>query len=306
MRIAFMGYGQLGANVLRGVAPHHEVLLALTHRAHFSGIDEPDVEQAAAELGVPVAFSSGAREPELHERLRQLRPEVVASTNWRTKVPPEVLRIPARGVLNVHDALLPAYAGFGAVNWVIRNAEDRTGLTVHFMEEELDTGPVVTRAVVKIGPHDTAGLVLGRLLDEYVPITLEAMRLVELGHTGERQPAEGASFYHRIGVEDTRIDWRDSATTIYNLIRGQSDPFVNAWTTHDGQRLWVKTATRPTRSHGGTPGRIVRGHNGGVVIACGTPSDADDRGIVLLEVAVENGPPLPASDHFLRYGGYLR
>ncbi|MGH3921699.1 MAG: formyltransferase family protein, partial [Pseudonocardiaceae bacterium] len=57
--------------------------------------------------------------------------------------------VPALGALNVHDALLPRYAGFGAVNWAIRNGETETGLTVHFMDAELDTGPVVTQQVVK-------------------------------------------------------------------------------------------------------------------------------------------------------------
>jgi len=305
MRILFLGYGKLGANVLRGIAAHHEILLVLTHPADFSGLGEPDVQEAAAELGLPVAFSASAAEPELHERLRQLGAQAAVSANWRTRVPPEVLEIPPHGILNVHDALLPAYAGFGAVNWVIRNGEDRTGLTVHLMAAELDTGPIVTQSIVKIGPHDSAGLILDRLLEEYVPITLEALRLIGNGHRAEPQPVDGASFYHRIGVEDTRIDWHESATTVYNLIRGQSDPFLNAWTTHEGRRLWVKTAARPARSHGGTPGRIVRADDGGVVIACGRPADGLDRGIVLLDVAVDDGPVQRASDYFDRYGGYL-
>ncbi|MEU1811579.1 methionyl-tRNA formyltransferase [Micromonospora sp. WMMD1076] len=305
MRIVFFGYGELGATVLRGIAPHHEVLLVLTHRAEFSGLGEPDVELAAADLGLPVRYSATAREPDLHEQLRDLAPELIVSTNWRTRVPTEVLRIPERGAVNTHDALLPAYAGFGAVNWAIRNGEEETGLTVHYMAEELDTGPIITQARVKIGPHDTAGQILERLLAEYVPVTLEALERVAEGHRGEPQPPEGASFYHRIGVEDTRIDWRDSATTICDLVRGQSDPFVNAWTTHRGFRLWVKAATRPTRAHGGTPGRIVKAGYGGVVVASGGPGDGDDRGVVLLQVSTETGPPVRAIDYFTTFGEYL-
>lgn len=300
-----MGYGELGATVLRGIAPHHEILHVLTHRAEFSGLGEPDVEQLAAELGLDVSYSSNAREPELHEKLRALAPQVIVSTNWRTKVPEEMLAIPELGAINVHDALLPSYSGFGAVNWVIRNGEDATGVTVHFMDAELDTGPVITRAVVKIGPHDTAGYLLGKVVAEYVPATVRALELVEQGHRGEPQDGQGASFYHRIGVEDTRIDWRESTTAIYNLIRGQSDPFVNAWTEHDGQRLWVKAATLPSRAYGGTPGRIVKSGDGGVVIATGVPEHGDDRGIVLLQVAVDDGPPVRAVDYFVKYGGYL-
>lgn len=305
MRIVFMGYGELGANVIRGIASHHEVLLVLTHRTGFSGLVEPDVEQAAAELGIPVEFSTTACEPDLGKRIHGLRPEVIVSTNWRTKIPADVLRIPLLGAINVHDALLPKYAGFGAVNWAIRNGEDVTGLTVHYMDEELDTGPIILRAVVKIGPHDTAGYVLNRLLAEYVPVTLQALELVEQGYRGELQTTEEASFYHRISIDDTRIDWRDSTTTIYNLIRGQSAPFINAWTTHDQLRLWIKAAAVPSRSYGGTPGRIVKHDGDGVAITCGRPSDRENQGIVLLQVATETGPPVRAVDYFLRLGGYL-
>lgn len=306
MRVVFMGYGELGATVLRGITPHHEVLRVLTHRAEFSRLGEPHVELLSAELGLDVAYSGHAREPELHEQLRTLRPQVIVSTNWRTKVPAQVLAIPTLGVINVHDSLLPAYSGFGAVNWAIRNGEDATGVTVHFMDEELDTGPVITRALVKIGSHDTAGQVLDKVVAEYVPTTLRALQLVEQGHRGAPQDGHGASFYHRIGAEDTRIDWQESTTAIYNLIRGQSDPFVNAWTTHDGQRLWVTAATPPGRCYGGTPGRIVKTGDDGVVIVTGRPEHRDDRGIVLLQVATDEGPPVRAIDYFVKLAGYLR
>ncbi|GAB3157526.1 methionyl-tRNA formyltransferase [Micromonospora sonneratiae] len=301
-----MGYGDLGATVLRGIQPHHEVLRVLTHRTEFSGLGEPHVEQLAAELGLAVSYSAHAGEPELHQQIRDLEPELIVSTNWRTRVPAELLAIPRLGAINVHDALLPAYSGFGAVNWAIRNGEDATGVTVHFMDEELDTGPILTRAVVKIGPHDTAGYVLSKVVAEYVPSTLRALQLVEQGHRGEPQDSQGASFYHRIGVDDTRIDWNDSTTTIYNLVRGQSDPFVNAWTMHDGQRLWVKAAAPPSRCYGGTGGRIVKAGDGGVVIATGRPEHGDNRGIVLLQVALDGGPPVRAVDYFVKFGGYLR
>lgn len=306
MKIVFFGYGQLGANVLRGVAARREIVLVVTHPLDFTGIAEPDVAEAATELGLPIALSTVAAEPELHERLRSLRPDVMVATNWRTRVPVEVLDLPRLGCVNVHDALLPAYAGLGAVNWAIRNGEYTTGLTAHLMAAEFDTGPVLARTVVKIGPTDTAKIVLDQLLEQYVPVTLEALARLGRGHRGEPQRPLGASFYHRIGEQDTRIDWRESATTVHNLIRGQSDPFLNAWTTHDGQRLWVKAADRPSRTYGGTPGRVVRVEHSGVAVACGRPVDGEDRGILLLQVATDSGPPVRAVDYFCRAGGYLR
>jgi methionyl-tRNA formyltransferase len=304
MRIVFMGYGELGANVLRGLAPHHEVMLVLTHEAHFTGLGEADVDDAAADLGLPVLHSPRAAEPGVHARVRAAGPDVIVSTNWRTTVPPEVLCIPRLGALNVHDALLPRYAGFGAVNWAIRNGEHETGLTVHFMDEKLDTGPVVTRSTVAIGPDDTAGQVLARLKASYVPTLLGALDQVSGGSRGEPQGPDG-SFYHRIRLTDTRIDWRDGTQRLHDLVRGQSDPFVNAWTTHDGLRLFIKAAAPPERAWCGTPGRIIAHAEGGVAVACGRTPDEDSRGLILLQVQTEGGPAVRAVDYFVRGSGYL-
>jgi methionyl-tRNA formyltransferase len=305
VKLVFMGYGFLGANVLRGLSLGHEVAVVVTHRTEFAGLGEADVQRAAEELKIPVVFSDAAAEPHLHEKLRAIAPDAIVSTNWRTTVPREVLRIPPLGAVNVHDALLPQYAGFGAVNWAIRNGETSTGLTAHLMDEQLDTGRVIAQSVVSIDPHDDARRVLQALLAQYVPVTLRALQLLESGSRGEPQTGE-ASFYHRIGIEDTRIEWGCGTTELYNLVRAQSDPFVNAWTEHLGQRLYVKAAAVPERAYRGTPGRIFSAAEGGVAVACGGPRHPDGRGLILLHVQTEEGPPVRAIDYLPKFRGYLR
>jgi methionyl-tRNA formyltransferase len=305
VKLVFMGYGFLGANVLRGLALRHRVGLVVTHATEFAGLGEADVQHAADELRIPVAFSHAAAEPQLHERLRVIAPDAIVSTNWRTRIPGEVLRIPPLGAVNIHDALLPQYGGFGAVNWAIRNGETSTGLTVHVMDEQLDTGPVIARSVVSIGPDDDARSVLQALLAEYVPVTLNALELLEAGCRGDPQTGE-ATFYHRIGLEDTRIEWGCGTTALYNLVRGQSDPFLNAWTEHLGQRLYVKSAAVPERAYRGTPGRIFCAAEGGVAVACGGPQNPDGRGLIVLQVQTDEGPPVRAVDCLQDFRGYLR
>ena len=219
-------------------------------------------------------------------------------------MPVEVLELPRHGAVNVHDALLPRYAGFGAVNWAIRNGESVTGLTAHYMDAEFDTGPIITQRRVEIGPHDTAGRLLEKLVAEYQPVTLEALACVEAGHRGTPQ-GDGGTFYHRIGIEDTMIDWQRGTPELYDLVRGQSDPFINAWTRHDGQRLFVKTAALPSRAYRGTPGHVVKRADDGVAVVCGGPDVENGRGLILLDVQTEDGPPMRAVEYFRRFGDTL-
>ena len=305
MRVVFFGFGELGAVVLSALAEHHDVRLVVTHQPEFTGLGEPDVLRLAERLGLAVCISSHAAELEVAAALRAAAPEVLVSTNWRTKLPAELLPIAPLGALNVHDALLPRYSGFGAVNWAIRNGEKETGVTVHIMEPELDSGPIIAQTVVEIGTADTATDVYEAVTAQYVPTTLLALERRAAGDAGVPQDRGQRTFYHRIRTPDVRIDWSMSTTALYDLIRAQSDPYVNAWTMYDGRVVHVKTASIPADAVCGTPGRSVRVAEQGVAVACGQLGRPDSRGIVLRTVAPDGGEPIPATTFFGRMGGYL-
>ncbi|MBH1937093.1 methionyl-tRNA formyltransferase [Streptomyces sp. AV19] len=306
MRTVFLGYGEIGATVLGPLTEHHEVVAVLTHRPSYAGLGEDHVVKLAEKLGLPVHFARHADEPQVLPVLRQAAPEVLVSTNWRTRISETVLRIPSRCPVNVHDALLPGYAGFGAVNWTIRNGETRTGLTAHVMDPELDTGPVLHSVVVPIGDDETAGSVYAAMLRAYPGAVLTALDRVAHGEQPVPQPTTGSSFYHRITEADTRIDWSLSTTRLFNLIRAQSDPFLNAWcTAADGRKLYVKRAKRPVRAYRGTPGRVVRHAEGGVAVSCGPSWAPGSDGIILLEAQWEGDRPGPAEKVLPRLGVQL-
>ncbi|KOV80768.1 methionyl-tRNA formyltransferase [Nocardia sp. NRRL S-836] len=299
MRIVFFGYGELGAVVLSALVEHHDVVQVLTHRTEFTGLGEPHVAELVERHGLSCVISANGREPELPGQLRELAADAIVSTNWRTRLPGELLTTSRLGALNVHDALLPKFSGFGAINWAVREHESETGVTVHLMEPELDTGPVVVQRVVPIGDHDTATEIYEQVTAQYVPATLEALDRLAAGERGTPQDAAKRTFWHRITEDDTRIDWTKSTRSIYDLVRGQSDPYVNAWTTLDGQRIAVKKAALPSMGFCGTPGKVVRQADGGVAVVTGT------EGIILLEVQVDGEEARPAAEVFKKMGGRL-
>ncbi|WP_158841570.1 methionyl-tRNA formyltransferase [Saccharothrix deserti] len=302
MKLVFFGYGELGAVGVDSLVEPHVVALVLTHRTEFTGLGEPHVAELVEKHGLPVHISSNAREPEIRQLLRDADADAIVSTNWRTRLPGDLLGMAKLGALNVHDALLPSYSGFGAVNWAIRNGETEAGVTVHLMEEELDTGPAVVQHRVPIGPHDTALQVYEAVTAQYVPATLAALEKLAAGDRGTPQDPTRRTFYHRIGEDDTMIDWSQSTARIYNLIRGQSDPYINAWTTFDGRKVAVKSAALPDGGYCGTPGKVVRQAQGGVAVVCGQTGSPDALGIILLEVQVEGDEPRPATEVFKKMG----
>lgn len=308
MRVLFAGFGELGAAVLDPLTRRHQVAAVLTHPAGFTGLDGGHLQGIADRAAIPVFLSATATEPDLAPRLADLGADVLVSTNWRTRLPKDILAATTLGAINVHDSLLPRYAGFGAVNWVIRDGGDHTGLTVHVMDDQLDTGPVLLQTRVDIGPADDATTVYRRLVAQYGPAALDSLDLLAQGHRGTPQNLTCASFGHRITLEDTRVDWTWDTTAIVNLVRGQSSPLLNAWCTSAGQRLFIGKASTPIRAVRGTPGRVVATTEGGVLIGCGRPGAPDSRGVVLHRVTPEDEAEQDATEYFapIRGARYLR
>lgn len=304
MRVIFCGFGELGDAVFQSIVDVHEVCAVVTHPGGFSGLTDPAVEKRANSHSIPVFYSVSAREPSLHRSLLDLEADLLVSTNWRTKMPSEMLDLTPMGAINLHDALLPEYAGFGAVNWAIRDGRDETGLTVHFMDDELDTGPIVYQTSISISSDETAGSVYRRLVALYGPTAIRAIKLVENGSRGVPQTAASGFFGHRITIHDTRIFWSEASHRIVNLVRAQDGPFINAWCIDEGRRLFVTRASLPGRAVRGTPGRVVGRQDGGVLVGCGSTGLPDSRGVSLVEVRPEGtSEPLPAVDYFGKITG---
>jgi methionyl-tRNA formyltransferase len=311
MRVVVFGYQTWGHRTLQALLDsEHEVVLVVTHPKSdhaYEKIWDDSVAELAEKHGVPVLLRHRPDDDELRDRLRAAAPDVLVATNWRTWIPPEIFNLPRLGTLNIHDSLLPAYAGFAPLIWAMINGEDRVGVTAHMMDDTLDGGDIVLQRSVDVGPRDTATDLFHRTLELFGPITIDGLALVAAGRTAwTRQDRSRASFFHKRAEEDSRIDWAWPAQDIERLVRAQSDPYPNAFTYHRGKRLRILAAELSAARYGGTPGRIfIREGNGVVVVAGADARRGRDRGLVITRVRTDDGVDLDAVDYFTTMGGYL-
>jgi folate-dependent phosphoribosylglycinamide formyltransferase PurN len=105
---------------------------------------------------VPYESLRSANGPDALAALRSWTPEVLVSVSSPERLAPEVLALGPMAAVNVHWGLLPRYAGVAPYFWVLRNGEPETGVTVHLMSPELDTGPVLRQRRLAIDPEETA------------------------------------------------------------------------------------------------------------------------------------------------------
>ncbi|MEV1001580.1 methionyl-tRNA formyltransferase [Nonomuraea sp. NPDC050202] len=311
MRVVMFGYQTWGHRTLQALLDSaHEVVLVVTHPKSehaYERIWSDSVAELAQAHGVPVLLRNRPDDEELMVRLKEAEPDLIVANNWRTWIPPEIFRLPRHGTLNVHDSLLPAYAGFSPLIWALINGEPEVGVTAHMMNDELDAGDIVVQRAVPVGPADTATDLFHRTVDLIAPIVTEALDLINSGRTAwTPQDRSKASFFHKRSIEDSNIDWNWPAEDIERLVRAQSDPYPNAFTHYRGERVRVLKASVSQGIYGGTPGRVFIREGDGVVIVAGAEARRGrSHGLVIERVRTEDGRELPATEVFRSMGGYL-
>jgi methionyl-tRNA formyltransferase len=252
----------------------------------------PPVKDLAQQYGIPVFQPFKLRHPEAIAELKSLAPDLIVVVAYGQILPKSVLDIPRYGCINVHASLLPKYRGAAPINKAIIDGEQETGITTMFMDVGLDTGDMLVKRTLEIGPQETAGelhdrlAILGRE-------TMEETLLQLCDGTLQRKPQDHSlsSYAPMLKKEDGRVDWERSAETVHNQVRGL-DPWPGAFTIFKGEMLKLSSST-PEEGEGSPPGRVVAADKSGVRIACG-------RGILLVkELQIAGRKRLPAAD-FLR------
>ncbi|MFI6737659.1 methionyl-tRNA formyltransferase [Nonomuraea sp. NPDC050451] len=310
MRVVMFGYQTWGHRTLQALLDSgHDVVLAVTHPQSdhaYEKIWSDSVAELAEAHGVPVVLRNRP-DDELLLTLKEVEPDLIVANNWRTWIPPEIFTLPRHGILNVHDSLLPAYAGFSPLIWALVNGEKEVGVTAHMMNAELDAGDIVVQRAVPVGPADTATDLFHRTVDLIGPIVAEALDLIASGRTDwTPQDRTKASFFHKRSIEDSNIDWNWPAEDIERLVRAQSDPYPNAFTHYKGERVRILKASVSKGVYGGTPGRVFIREGDGIVIVAGAEARRGrSHGLVIERVRTEDGTDLPAGEVFRTMGGYL-
>ena len=161
MKVIFMGTPDFSVPTLQAVIDHHDVIAVVTQpdkpKGRGKAMAFPPVKEKAMEYGIPVYQPVKARNPEFVKILKDLAPDVIVVVAFGQILPKEILEIPKYGCINGHASILPMYRGAGPVQWVVINGEQETGITTMRMDEGLDTGDMIEKAVIS-GTIFSAGI----------------------------------------------------------------------------------------------------------------------------------------------------
>ena len=274
MRIVFFGTPEFAVPSLEALLGEgFDVLAVVTQpdrpqgRSRSQLVPSP-VKRAAEAEDLPVLQPERPNERAFVEQLRALAPapDVGVVVAYGHILKPELLAIPARGMVNVHASLLPELRGPAPVPWAIINGLATTGVTIMQMDAGMDTGPVLHRLPHHIDPAVTGGELAEHLAEMGAQALVETLTLLEQdGLTAQPQDNARATYAPKLTREAARIRWTEPADTVARLIRAL-DPKPAAWTELDGQEIKLFGA-RPANGQG-TPGDVLTA-DGRLLIAAG-------------------------------------
>ncbi len=306
MKIVFMGTPRFSLPSLESLVEDEEVVgvVARPDRPKGRGrrVEPSPVKMIAEKHRLPLCQPTDLSHPQFSDWLRERNPEIIIVVAYGRILPPDILHSFPLGCLNAHASLLPRYRGAAPIEWAIIKGEKKTGVTTIRMSEGMDEGDIILQESVDIGPHDTAGILSGKLSLLSAKLLRQSLEKIREGKIeGIPQCDEEVTSAPPLSKSDGCIDWQASARGIHNLVRGLS-PHLGAYTYIEeskGQRkmfkVWKtapKTENRKPKTAPGQPGEVMEViKDEGLMVATG------DGFLLIKEVQEEGARKMPAGDY---------
>ena len=163
--------------------------------------------------------------------IKKIKPEIIFCIGSTQLIPDSILQVPKTGTINIHPALLPKYRGRFSTVHAIFNGDKVTGATLHWMNNDMDAGPIISSKKIKISKNDTAKTLYEKFTKTGVILFRAFLKsLIEEEKIISRKQNETEATYFPKGLPNNgEIDWNWNGNKIYNFIRAMTfEPFTPA------------------------------------------------------------------------------
>lgn len=297
LNIIYMGTPDFAVPPLKALADTgYNVSLVVSQPDKAKGrgkkLQNTPVKEAALSEGLNISQPEKIKSnEEFLEKLRSISPDIIIVAAYGKILPKELLDIPRLGCVNIHASLLPRFRGAAPIQKAILEGDKKTGITLMYMGEGLDTGDMIAKLETDIG-HKTADELHEELSEMGAKLLIEYLPLIASGDISpERQNDELSCYAPMISKNDGLIDFSGDAEFIERQVRAM-DSWPAAFTYMNGQQMKIKNAVVGDDVDE-DPGTIVEADKNGIVIACG-------KGSIVVKSLQMPGKRTMTADEYLR------
>ena len=238
------------------------------------------VKQFGIDNEIEVIQPKKIKDEKIIEKIKEINPDLIVVVAYGKILPKEIIDIPKYGIINVHSSLLPKYRGASPIHSAILNGDTKSGVSIMYIEEGLDSGDVILQESCDILENDTLGTLHDKLKDLGAIGLEKALKLIETGKVESTKQDESlATFVKPITKEQAKIDWNNTKEVIFNQVRGLN-PFPAAHTFNEkDENIKIYKTEKLDKEYEGQNGQIVD-----IINKKGPVVKVKNGALVLLEV----------------------
>lgn len=235
--------------------------------------DFVDLAEDAERLGARLIRTASSNASDVLEAIRSERADYVMVIGWSQICGPGFMDAAGGRVIGYHPAPLPRLRGRAAIPWTILLDEKITAASLFWIDEGVDTGPLLAQHFFHVAPDESAASLYRRHMEALSAVIADALPLLASGAPPRiEQDGRFATWAAKRTAADGRIDWSQPASEVWRLVRAVGRPYPGAFTAAGDDRLliWDAELSPDGRLHAATPGQVVVCDDGGFVVSCGS------------------------------------
>lgn len=225
MKIVFCGEDRFSSIVLESIGKtQHSVELAIS--PWYENSIYKKMELSARLLGIKYMRFKDINSFEFE--LQSIRPDLLITCHFQKVLPKKIIEIPNFGCINLHPSLLPRYRGMSPQHWPIINGDLETGVTIHYIDEGVDTGNILIQETVNLDGESYVADLQNKMMEMYPRMITRAIELVASGDFGSKQNDAESSYHGRLKIQDVTIKKDTGVEKACRMVRAASRPYFGA------------------------------------------------------------------------------
>jgi methionyl-tRNA formyltransferase len=274
MRIVFVGTVIFSKHMLNELiqANADVVGVVISDKNSFNS-DYADLQPICNEKDIPCHSTTNINSLETLAWISSYNPDIIFCFGWSQLIKSELLNLPPNGVVGYHPAALPKNRGHHPLIWALVLGLTETASTFFFMDKGADSGDILSQEIILISGDDDATSLYSKIIDKATKQILLLVQTLEKGSIKAlSQDHSDANIWRKRSQRDGTIDWRMSAESVYNLIRGLTHPYVGAeFIYHRVQsiKVWKSRVVVHDGIENLEPGKVAFLNDSRPIIKCG-------------------------------------
>lgn len=268
LNVVFMGTPLFARVVLEKLLDNYNVIMVVCQpdreKDRKGNIIYPEVKKLAIDNNIEVYQPAKIREE--YQYVLDKNPDIIITCAYGQIIPKEILDYPKYGCINVHGSLLPKLRGGAPIHHAIINGEEKTGITIMYMDRKMDSGDIISQREIEILDSDNLDSLYEKLSVVGADLLIETLPSIING-TNERikQDESLVTFGYNITKEEEIVDFNDISRNIFNKVRGLcSIPGASSYL--DNKRVKIYEVEITDKLCKGTCGEIVGIEKNGILV----------------------------------------